>query len=859
MHMLRVTHGHGSYGSWIFFSAIAVILLLFIGDISGNNNTSGCGSQIRHVFILTVAASSPPPLPKRELPESKTASSNKKYRQRHKLPLESVKEQRDQQRRLKTNHAPPAVVQEAWRTLHSKATTHITYNTENNKPFIHNSLNRTLAEQEIPQNDAFRPIRMYLDTSHLTELRSDADEQQNAKIDALIDTILPRVHDVWTRALMVMPSQSDLTTNFGRCFEALQNDRRWRRRLDEGVNGNLTSGDEGVFEFRSNDDRGVSSSRKRRKLLSQISSSIVYKNIDLVIIVTAYNRYDGERVCNTDQDDVGSGQLAFAFTCELDQNDRPLMGTMNICLDAIQLVEEPVDGDTSQEANMSSSSFAKTASTASYSSNNASSKSNIQYTLLREQIDATVGTAIHEIGHVLGFNAELYKFYRNANTGEPLTPRPFVTSNQVTCVNDQVMDNVIVPSRQTLRKDYSSTGHLYYEFVTPTVTNVVRNHFNCPTLTGARLENQPTNPSDCFGSHYDERLFFTEGMSAVYNPSTSTLSPLTLALMEDTGWYKANFQNTNISPFGHGAGCPFVNDDCIINGGVVPDSSKGFFCSTILQIDNKLNDQQLTGFPTCDPSHTKMSLCDLIDAREVSYDIDWPHHYFDNMNLGPRYFLWADFCPIPHLITTDCRDESQNDSPHNIPGEEFSKSSMCFNAKLPSPSLVKSSSSNNPPSNSGSNTMPYSLCLKARCNKDYRILEINVDGRLFRCAKDFQTHQHPSLSGVTFECPRFSAACPDLVCPSNCSGKGVCNHETGKCTCFNNQDESFGCYGMTTPSNSKVDNNFNNNINDDGLNDNDDFEVNVLDLPPLSSGSAAPGTDQRTMLPLLMLGYLCCF
>ena len=44
----------------------------------------------------------------------------------------------------------------------------------------------------------------------------------------------------------------------------------------------------------------------------------------------------------------------------------------------------------------------------------------------------------------------------------------------------------------------------HFEIVTPTVATVTRNQFNCQELKGARLENQPTNPLDCFGSHWDE-------------------------------------------------------------------------------------------------------------------------------------------------------------------------------------------------------------------------------------------------------------------------------------------------------------------------------------------------------------------
>ena len=52
-------------------------------------------------------------------------------------------------------------------------------------------------------------------------------------------------------------------------------------------------------------------------------------------------------------------------------------------------------------------------------------------------------------------------------------------------------------------------GGLVGYLSTPTVKAVVREHFNCPTLPGAELENQSTSSGRCFGSHWERRLFPT--------------------------------------------------------------------------------------------------------------------------------------------------------------------------------------------------------------------------------------------------------------------------------------------------------------------------------------------------------------
>ena len=53
----------------------------------------------------------------------------------------------------------------------------------------------------------------------------------------------------------------------------------------------------------------------------------------------------------------------------------------------------------------------------------------------------------------------------------------------------------------------------------------------------------------------------------------------------------------------------------------------------------------------------------------------------------------------------------------------------------------------------------------------------------------------------TLVCPRLSTACPDLFCPFNCAGRGVCNFDfvgvngtaQPKCECFDESDTSPGC------------------------------------------------------------------
>ena len=60
-----------------------------------------------------------------------------------------------------------------------------------------------------------------------------------------------------------------------------------------------------------------------------------------------------------------------------------------------------------------------------------------------------------------------------------------------------------------------------------------------------------------------------------------SISPLTLAYFSDAGWYDVDFSKASPSsgPWGRGAGCPFVNEKCIMANGKVRAANSAFFCN----------------------------------------------------------------------------------------------------------------------------------------------------------------------------------------------------------------------------------------------------------------------------------------
>jgi len=261
---------------------------------------------------------------------------------------------------------------------------------------------------------------------------------------------------------------------------------------------------------------------------------------DLVIFVSALKFIGTTELCSNN---AALSTLAVSSPCAVDPvTDRPVVGFANVCLNTLAM---GTNGEVDEES-------------------------------IRTMVDVMS----HELVHVLGLNSELYKYFRNSRTGKPLTPRKenflgkgmgFSITDNVPCVNGQnkrdmalACDNTVRYAEESVKYGDGNVKRGYYEVVTPTVVQVARNHFNCQDLSGARLENQPTS-EDCIGSHFDERTWFTEFMSAVYDEDAAFFSPLTLAFLEDTGWYKSDFRYAENSPFGIFAGCPFVEENCIVN------------------------------------------------------------------------------------------------------------------------------------------------------------------------------------------------------------------------------------------------------------------------------------------------------
>ena len=141
----------------------------------------------------------------------------------------------------------------------------------------------------------------------------------------------------------------------------------------------------------------------------------------------------------------------------------------------------------------------------------------------------SIMVARHELLHVLAFTPSSYDRFVN-----PATEAPLGASNVVT--------------------SFSRNGKSIVAIRTPKVVAEARAHFGCSSLANLELDELST-------AHWEARLMKAEIMEPQASTET-TLSRMTAALLEDSGWYTASYSETQQYIFGAKEGCAFATGSC---------------------------------------------------------------------------------------------------------------------------------------------------------------------------------------------------------------------------------------------------------------------------------------------------------
>ncbi|XP_042071064.1 LOW QUALITY PROTEIN: leishmanolysin-like peptidase 2 [Haplochromis burtoni] len=225
--------------------------------------------------------------------------------------------------------------------------------------------------------------------------------------------------------------------------------------------------------------------------------------------------------------------LAYAVHCQTDSHGRPVAGVVVICRDRL------------------------TGATYSH--------------------QTTVQTVIHELFHALGFSKDLFSTWRDcyssssSQVGADCSPRGKASHSDGSGHMRIYTPSVISALQKHLVSSDPELGG--------PLENLVLHSFKCRNFN--KLKRKPNGaftPQDAapgrVSSHWESRVLQGSIMSAVLgDPSTVRIDPVTLAALQDTGWYTVDLSRAQSLVWGDGEGAMFGSlSTC-------QDNSSSFFCT----------------------------------------------------------------------------------------------------------------------------------------------------------------------------------------------------------------------------------------------------------------------------------------
>ena len=272
-----------------------------------------------------------------------------------------------------------------------------------------------------------------------------------------------------------------------------------------------------------------------------------------------------------------------------------------------------------------------------------------------------------------------------------------------------------------------------YYINSPKVVEKAKLHFGCDSIVGIPLENY--GGQGTAGSHWESRFMLGDYMIATDYPEI-VISDISLAVFEDSGFYKVNYYTGGLFRFGKGEGCDFFNKKCIINKGT-PFANE--FC---------VNSQE----PFCSSGHLSKGHCYMV---KYNSNIETYYQYFSEPNIGG--YAPAAYCPISldHLydksdyyFPTNC-NSGKTSTIHPDYGEIIGDNSICVES-----SLV--------PTSSSQINMFRSICYSVKCDKTNKKVILNIGSGTVVCPEEGGTINDPSGYKGKVNCPDYNSICTSV-------------------------------------------------------------------------------------------------
>ncbi|KAK7199198.1 major surface protease gp63 [Novymonas esmeraldas] len=260
--------------------------------------------------------------------------------------------------------------------------------------------------------------------------------------------------------------------------------------------------------------------------------------------------------------------------------------------------------------------------------------------------------------------------------------------------------------------------------VSPSVVAEARAHFGCKRQTFLELEDMGSEGTKL--SHWKRRSMKDDLMAGT--PVAGIYSAMTIAAMEDTGFYKGNYSMAEPMMYGRNAGCGLLTGKCVVNG---VSKFPEMFCGSVHA--TKL---------VCASDRLNVGFC-----RLVNHDLPLPpqFQYFSSRTLGGAD-VKMDFCPfVKPYVETNCTYNGRF-----LNGSVYGAMSRCFDAPAGF-------------AESGQSSAQYGLCAKVHCGST-TTYSVKVKGATTytRC-KPGRTLPlfllSPTFSSGHITCPPYDSVC----------------------------------------------------------------------------------------------------
>eukprot|EP00090_Calanus_glacialis_P017323 TRINITY_DN26991_c0_g1_i1.p1 TRINITY_DN26991_c0_g1~~TRINITY_DN26991_c0_g1_i1.p1 ORF type:complete len:386 (+),score=61.60 TRINITY_DN26991_c0_g1_i1:23-1159(+) len=296
---------------------------------------------------------------------------------------------------------------------------------------------------------------------------------------------------------------------------------------------------------------------------------------------------------------------------------------------------------------------------------------NMDFTTVDGQVNL-VDNIKHELLHALGFSVQLYAFFRDGR-GKPRTPRgrsgkpPLHGKYFLYVASNSTVKRVERKNWQVATGNVTKRVHM---LVTPRVRREVRRHFKCNSLEGGELEDQGDLGTSL--THWEKRVFGDEAMTGNHQEldlggrkwrELTYISRITLAVLQDSGWYKVNFRKADPYTWGKNTGCTFAKKSCLQfmrERNRTPRTSGGNsiapYCDKKSPLSVSRRKRQSNG---CSKEISTL-FCNLIKygkpLRREHQNLDFLEDVNSDLDHWGAGMWLADFCPTTlRMYTMNCR------------------------------------------------------------------------------------------------------------------------------------------------------------------------------------------------------------